>query len=49
MMIERPTTMTEMVSRSSNVAERARLARAIRGYLKFALGGRTEKRVEIEI
>ena len=48
MMMERATTMTEMVSRSSNVAESARLARAIR-YLKFALGGRTEKRVEIEI
>lgn len=49
MMMERPTTMTEIVSRSSNVAESARLARATRGYLKFALGGRTEKRVEIEI
>ena len=37
---------TEMVSKSSSVAE---LVKITRGDLKFAQGGRTEKGVEIEV
>lgn len=49
MMIERPTMIIEMVSKSSNVAGSAWLAKVRIGGLGFVLSGRTKERVEIEI